>query len=116
MDETSGRILVVEDDPDLCLLLCDLLSTQGYQAEAANDGTSAVRRVADECPDAIVLDVMIPGMNGFQVCQALKFRRETNLVPILMLTALDGTDAREHGLLVGADRYLTKPFQPDELL
>lgn len=110
------RILVVEDDPDLCDLLCDLLNTQGYRAEAVQDGAAAIRRVADACPDAVVLDVMLPEMDGFQVCQALKFHRETNLIPILMLTALDSAEARQRGLRVGADRYLTKPFQPDELL
>src|SRR5438105_13613144 len=59
---------------------------------------------------------MLPEMDGFQVCQALKFHRETNLIPILMLTALDNAEARQRGLRVGADRYLTKPFEPEELL
>ena len=114
---TGGlRILVVEDDLDLCSLVCDLLNTEGYRADAAHDGTTAVRRAADECPDAVVLDVMLPEMDGFEVCQALKFRRETNLIPILMLTALDNAAARARGLRVGADRYLTKPFEPDALL
>lgn len=110
------RVLVVEDDDDLRELLCDLLQMQGYLTEATGNGESAVRCVATHRPDAIVLDVMLPGMDGFAVCQALKFRRETNLIPILMLTALDTAEARDQGLRVGADRYLTKPFEPDALL
>ena len=114
--ERCKRILVVEDDPDLCSLVCDLLNTQGYSAHPAHDGSAAVRCVADDRPDAVVLDVMLPEMDGFEVCQALKFHRETNLIPILMLTALDSAEARDKGLRVGADRYLTKPFRPDDLL
>jgi two-component system, OmpR family, response regulator len=112
----GDRILVVEDDPDLGGLLCDLLRTEGYDAHRVEDGDQAIERVADEPPDAIVLDVMLPGTSGFEVCQRLKFRRDTNLIPILMLTALDDDKARGKGLRVGADRYLTKPFEPDALL
>ncbi|WP_206294968.1 response regulator [Humisphaera borealis] len=112
----GDRILVVEDDVDLGGLLCDLLRTEGYDAFRVDDGDQAVERVADSPPDAIVLDVMLPGMDGFEVCQRLKFRRDTNLIPILMLTALDDDKARGKGLRVGADRYLTKPFEPDALL
>jgi DNA-binding response OmpR family regulator len=112
----GDRILVVEDDADLGGLLCDLLRTEGYDAVRVEDGDQAVRHVAQDPPDAIVLDVMLPGMDGFEVCQRLKFSRDTNLIPILMLTALDDDKARGKGLRVGADRYLTKPFEPDELL
>jgi two-component system, OmpR family, response regulator len=112
----GDRVLIVEDDADLNGLLCDLLRTEGYDAIQAEDGDQAVQVVAENPPDAIVLDIMLPGMNGFEVCQRLKFRRETNLIPILMLTALDDDKARGKGLRVGADRYLTKPFEPDELL
>lgn len=112
----SERILVVEDDEDLSELLCQLLATQGYRTEAVYDGASAVRRVNDDKPDAVILDVMLPELDGFAVCQKLKFRRETNLIPILMMTALDGDADRRQGLKVGADRYLTKPFEPNRLL
>ncbi|MDB5294185.1 MAG: response regulator with CheY-like receiver domain and winged-helix DNA-binding domain, partial [Phycisphaerales bacterium] len=112
----GDRILVVEDDADLGGLLCDLLATEGYDPVRVDDGAEAVRRVAADPPDAVVLDVMLPGLDGFEVCQRLKFRRETNAIPILMLTALDDAKARRTGLRVGADRYLTKPFEPDELL
>lgn len=112
----GDRILVVEDDADLGGLLCDLLRSEGYAADRVDDGDQAVHRVAADPPDAIVLDVMLPGMSGFEVCQRLKFSRDTNRIPILMLTALDDDKARRKGLRVGADRYLTKPFEPDELL
>jgi DNA-binding response OmpR family regulator len=111
----ARRVLVVEDDPDLCSILCALLVTQGYRAEPAHDGPTAVRQVEAEKPDAVVLDAMIPGLDGFEVCRKLKFSRETNLIPILMLTALDSKEARTRGLRVGADRYLIKPFEPEAL-
>src|SRR5215210_331878 len=109
------RVLVVEDDPDLCSILCALLVTQGYRAEPVHDGPTAVQQVAAQRPDAVVLDAMIPGIDGFEVCRKLKFSRETNLIPILMLTALDSKEARTRGLRVGADRYLIKPFEPEAL-
>ena len=111
----TRRVLVVEDDPDLCSILCALLVTQGYRAEPVFDGPTAVQQVAAQKPDAVVLDAMIPGIDGFEVCRKLKFSRDTNLIPILMLTALDSKEARTRGLRVGADRYLTKPFEPNEL-
>ena len=112
----AEHILVVEDDADLCELLCDLLRTEGYRAESAYEGRGAVRRVTEERPDALVLDVMLPDMSGFEVCQSLKLRRETNLIPILMLTALSDAASVRSGLCVGANRYLTKPFDPACLL
>jgi DNA-binding response OmpR family regulator len=112
----ANRILVVEDDPELGSLLCDLLRTQGYDARQVEDGGEALQCVHDDHPDVIILDVMLPGLSGFEVCQRLKFRKETNLIPIVMLTALNDPLARQQGLHVGADRYLTKPFEPEELL
>ena len=110
------RVLVVEDDPDVCALLCDLLTVEGYRVDCAADGAAAVARVKEEQPDAIVLDVMLPGMSGLQVCQELKFHRDTNLIPILMLTAMSDRQSRREGLWVGANAYLTKPFDASEML
>jgi DNA-binding response OmpR family regulator len=112
----SDWILVVEDDATLGGLLCDLLRTEGYEARCVEDGGEALRHIEADRPHAIVLDVMLPGMDGFEVCQRLKFRKDTNHIPILMLTALDDPHARRKGLRVGADRYLTKPFEPAELI
>jgi DNA-binding response OmpR family regulator len=114
----AGRpnILVVEDDPDINGTLVHLLRNEGFRAAAALDGRSALTAATQDPPDAIVLDLMLPDITGFEVCQTLKLHRDTNLIPILMLTAL--TDARSHrsGLRVGANRYLTKPFEPTLLI
>src|SRR4051812_42709879 len=109
------HILVVEDDPDLNQYVTDFLRSAGYRVTPALDGHTALARVAD-APDAIILDVMLPDVSGFEVCQNLKLHRDTNLVPILMLTAMDDAASVKSGLRVGANRYLTKPFEPEELL
>jgi len=111
----NERILVVEDDEDLCALLCRFLASEGYAADGVHDGKAAVSRVKADPPDAVVLDVMLPGMNGFEVCQELKFHRDTTLVPILMLTALSDHESRQKGLWVGANAYVTKPYDPTDL-
>lgn len=110
------RILVVEDDADLSELLRELLRSEGYHADVAPDGRTAVRAATQSPPDALVLDVMLPDMTGFEVCQSLKLHRATNLIPILMLTALSDGASERSGLRVGANRYLTKPFDPTDLL
>ena len=112
----SERILVVEDDQALCSLLSTLLGVEGYRTEVSCDGSDAVQKVLAQRPDAVVLDVMLPGRDGFEICRELKFRRETNLIPIVMLTAMQDKEAETSGLRVGANRYLTKPFQPGDLL
>lgn len=114
--ERAERILVVEDDRGLCELLGTLLGIEGYRTVTACDGADAVRKVLAERPDAIVLDVMLPGRDGFDVCRELKFRRETNLIPIVMLTAMHDAESERSSMRVGANRYVTKPFEPDELL
>lgn len=110
------HIMVVEDDRGISDMLCHLLRSCGYHTECIYDGAEAVQRIVDQQPDAIVLDVMLPGMNGFDVCRKLKFRKDTNPIPILMLTALNDPQSRRQGLRVGANRYLTKPFDPLDLL
>ena len=112
----TERILVVEDDEDLCALLCRILSSEGFAADGVHDGAAAVRRVKSDPPDAVVLDVMLPGMNGFDVCQELKFHRDTNLIPVVMLTAMSDEASRHRGLWVGANAYLTKPFEFAEVV
>ena len=112
----AARILVIEDDKDLCLLICQLLSLEGFTAEPVHDGGEAMERIAANAPDALILDIMLPGLSGLEVCRRLKFRRETNSVPVLMLTASATDQSRDSGLRVGADCYLTKPFAPAVLL
>lgn len=111
--ELRDKVLLVEDDPTLLETLQYNLSRQGYQVITATDGVSAVERARRERPDIIVLDVMIPKIDGFEVCRIL--RREMN-IPILMLTARDAEIDKVVGLEVGADDYMTKPFSMRELL
>lgn len=109
----GSRILVVEDDPPLAATLQRVLATEGYDVEAAGDGNEALRRARERPFDLVVLDVMLPGMDGIAVCKRL---RTTGPIPILLLTALGGTEQRVRGLDSGADDYLVKPFAYEELL
>jgi len=109
----SEKILVVEDEPSLQETLAYNLEKQGYDVVAVGDGLLAVESARARTPDLIVLDLMLPGLDGFEVCKTL--RREMT-VPILMLTARDDEIDRVVGLEVGADDYLTKPFSMRELL
>ncbi len=108
------RLLVVEDDPRLCAVLVRGLREAGYAVDTAGDGDAALYQTAINPYDAVILDVMIPGADGFEVCRRL--REDHSAVPVLMLTARDAIDDRIHGLDVGADDYLTKPFDFGELL
>jgi two-component system alkaline phosphatase synthesis response regulator PhoP len=110
----SSRILLVEDEPGLVLTLSDLLASEGYTVESASDGPSGLRRASSENFDLILLDVMLPGKNGFDVVREL--RQQGRDVPVLMLTAKSQLVDRVVGLKLGADDYLTKPFEPEELL
>ncbi len=114
MGPDSGEtVLLVEDEPTLLETLEYNLTRQGYRVVTATDGIMAVERARQEHPDVIVLDIMLPKMDGFEVCRTL--RKEMN-VPILMLTARDDEIDKIVGLEVGADDYMTKPFSMRELL
>ncbi len=110
---SKTRVLVVEDDRTLLETLEYNLAAEGYQVLTATDGLAALETARKEKPDLVVLDVMLPGLDGFEVCRVL--RRETS-IPILMLTARAGETDRVVGIEVGADDYLTKPFSMRELL
>ena len=110
----SSRILLVEDEPGLVLTLSDLLRAEGYTVESAIDGPTGLARAVNESFDLIVLDVMLPGKNGLEVCRELRQRGRD--VAVLMLTAKTQLIDRVVGLKLGADDYLTKPFEPPELL
>ena len=110
----TGRcVLVVEDDPPLRATLERVLTAEGYDVEAAGDGNLALRLAREREFDLVVLDVMLPGLDGIAVCKRL---RATGPIPILLLTALGGTEERVRGLDSGADDYLVKPFAYEELL
>jgi two-component system alkaline phosphatase synthesis response regulator PhoP len=110
----SARVLLVEDEPGLQLTLSDRLAAEGYSVETSGDGDTAIRRGAGEPFDVIVLDVMLPGKDGFEVARSL--RQQGVMTPILMLTARTQVVDRVVGLKLGADDYLTKPFDTMELL
>src|SRR2546429_7786133 len=109
----GSRILVVEDDPRLAATLERVLAAEGHDVEGAGDGGDALRRARERPFDLVVLDIMLPGLDGIAVCRKL---RATGPVPILLLTALGGTEERVRGLDSGADDYLVKPFAYEELL
>jgi two-component system alkaline phosphatase synthesis response regulator PhoP len=110
----TARVLLVEDEPGLQLTLTDRLTAEGYHVETAGDGDAAVRRATGEPFDIILLDVMLPGRDGFEVARTV--RQQGVATPILMLTARTQVVDRVVGLKLGADDYLTKPFETIELL
>jgi two-component system alkaline phosphatase synthesis response regulator PhoP len=110
----SRRILLVEDEPGLVLTLSDRLANEGYHVESVRDGESGFDRAANEAFDLVILDVMLPHKNGFDICRDLR-RRSVN-TPVLMLTARGQVVDKVVGLKLGADDYITKPFEMMELL
>ncbi|PKB71338.1 MAG: DNA-binding response regulator [SAR202 cluster bacterium Io17-Chloro-G6] len=110
--QPGGKILVVDDDPNVVKLVQLYLERDGYEVLTANDGVAGLELAREEQPDLIVLDLMLPRMDGMEVCRTL---REESQVPIVMLTAMVEEDDRLAGLDLGADDYVTKPFSPREL-
>jgi DNA-binding response OmpR family regulator len=108
------RILIIEDELPMRTALVDLLQANDYRVNAANDGVAGLERALDDKPDLVLLDVMMPGLDGFSVCREI--RRRTTTLPILMITAKGQVDDRVTGLDAGADDYLVKPFSSRELL
>ncbi|WP_329141125.1 response regulator transcription factor [Streptomyces sp. NBC_00670] len=113
LDASGARILVVDDDPTVAEVVSGYLDRAGYVVDRAGDGPAALARAAAHRPDLVVLDLMLPGMDGLEVCRRL---RERGPVPVVMLTARGDEDDRILGLEVGADDYVTKPFSPRELV
>ena len=108
----AARILVVDDEPELARFLANVLQRDGFDVESAFDARQGLRKAYSFQPDLILLDVMMPGMDGWEMLRRL---REFSDVPVIMLTAIHGTDSVVHGLDTGADDYVTKPFQIHEL-
>ncbi|MGW0825086.1 response regulator transcription factor [Streptomyces sp. NPDC002845] len=109
----GARVLVVDDDPTVAEIVSGYLDRAGYAVDRAADGSAALDRAAAHWPDLVVLDLMLPGMDGLEVCRRLRARGP---VPVIMLTARGDEDDRILGLEVGADDYVTKPFSPRELV
>ncbi|WP_038250073.1 response regulator [Ghiorsea bivora] len=111
----GAKILVVDDDMRNRMLLKRLLTDEGYNHEEAKDGASAISKVRSYMPDLILLDVMMPGMSGFEVAQHLKSDTATADIPIIMVTALEDQASRERGLAVGVEEFISKPVKPNEI-
>ncbi len=108
--------MVVEDEPVMNDLVSEILRFHGFEAASVLNGEDALAACQEQLPEAMLLDIMLPGVSGYEVCREMKAARRTNLVPIIMLTSLDRRDDRVHGIRVGADAYVTKPFEPDTLI
>jgi DNA-binding NarL/FixJ family response regulator len=110
------RLLVVDDDPGLLLAVSETLRAEGYNVVTARRAADALVRVAEILPDLIISDIRMPGMDGYQFVGKLRSNARTRLVPIVFLTAKDETTDRIAGFRTGVDAYVTKPFEPEELV
>ena len=113
--QSAFRVLVVDDDPDMLAFLSRVLVKEGLAVDTVLDGDSAVVQVLASPPDLILLDVMLPGVSGFEICERLKADETTALIPIVLVTALEDTQSRVRGIRAGADDFLSKPVKTEEL-
>ena len=109
---TAAKILVVDDVALNVKLLADLLAVNGYRTCTATSGAEALERIAGEQPDLVLLDVMMPGMSGYEVCRAIRADPAHAMLPVVLVTALDPAEERAKGLDAGADDFLSKPVEP----
>ena len=109
-------MLVVDDDPDINEVVQEGLHSAGYETVGALTGAEALAEVGRRCPDLVLLDQMLPDIDGVEICRRLREAPETRRVPIVFLTAMGGSDARVRGLALGADDYIVKPFSMRELI
>lgn len=116
MMETPITVLVADDDPDIRELVTFKLEQAGYRVHAVADGEAALAAAVALSPNLLLLDVMMPGLNGYEVCRRLRSREETATLPVVMLTAKAQERDVETGFAVGVDDYIVKPFSPRELL
>jgi two-component system phosphate regulon response regulator PhoB len=112
---SKGTVLVIDDEKDLIELVRYNLRSEGFEVLAARDGESGVREALDRRPDLVLIDLMLPGIDGLEVCQRLRSDERTCRIPLIMLTAKSSEADRVVGLELGADDYVTKPFSPREL-
>lgn len=111
-----SRILVAEDDPDIASLLSHYLQKAGFDAAIVGSGRDVMPRIRKDPPDLLLLDLMLPGLDGLEVCRALRADVNTAAIPVIMLTAKGEESDRIVGLELGADDYITKPFSPNEVI
>jgi DNA-binding response OmpR family regulator len=111
-----ARILVAEDDPDIASLLAHYLLRAGFEAEVVTSGKDVLPRIQKAPPDVLLLDLMLPGVDGLEVCRAVRSEEQLSAIPIIMITAKGEESDRIVGLELGADDYITKPFSPNEVI
>ncbi|MCU0606490.1 MAG: response regulator [Candidatus Edwardsbacteria bacterium] len=110
------KIMVVDDEPYIARVIKFKLEQEGYIVISANDGVTGLAKIREEKPDMVLLDVMMPGMTGYEVCQKIKNDAELAGIPVVILTAKGQERDREQGFSMGASDYITKPFSPNRLL
>lgn len=110
------KILVVDDEMELVNALEIRLRNEGFEVKTAEDGEDGLKMAREEKPDLLILDLMLPKLDGYKVCRLLKFDQRYKDIPVIMLTARAEEQARSLGMEMGADAYITKPFEWDELL
>jgi len=115
-EKTMGEVLVVDDSPDNLCLLSEMLTQQGYHVRPAPDGSSALQSIRSILPDLILLDIKMPGMDGYEVCRRLKADERSRDVPVLFISGLTEKEDKVKGFGVGGVDYITKPFQHEEVL
>ena len=112
----SQRILIADDEPNIVISLEFLMKREGFDVQVAMDGEAALQAIAAQLPDLILLDVMLPKLNGFEVCQQIRAKPECQSLKVLMLTAKGRDTEVSKGLALGADAYMTKPFSTRDLV
>ncbi len=110
------KILIVEDEVSLLKLESILLTTRGYKVSAVTDGLKALEEIKNDIPDLVLLDIMIPGIDGFEVCRRIKADPVTANLPVVMLTAKKSSADQARGVAAGADAYITKPFKSAKII
>lgn len=112
----AGKVLIADDEPNIVLSLEFLMQQAGFEVRTVSDGEAALKAIASDVPDLILLDVMMPGKDGYEVCETVRANPEWSRVRIIMLTARGRDIEREKGMALGADDYVIKPFATQELV
>ena len=112
----SHRILIVDDEPNIVVPLQFLMEQKGYQVRIAENGEAAIEAIETFKPDLVLLDIMLPGINGFEVCQTIRDNKDLGNIKIVLVTALGREIDMEKGIALGADAYITKPFSNTEIV
>lgn len=116
MTPAQTEVLIVEDDPDLNEMLGAYMELSGFRHRSALDGTSALEQLRDHLPELVLLDLMLPDLDGLEICQRMRAEKSTRGVPVVILTARDEPGSRERARACAVAAYLTKPFDPDVLM